>query len=508
MSGRSVIIIGAGLAGLSAGCYCQMNGYETQIFEHHNVPGGVAATWKRKGYTIEGGIHFLMGHRPGSETYTMYQELGTAQANRFLDMPNYGCFLDQATGRNVTVVSDLDQFAASLKAISPADAKTVDFLIDGAKGMRGAIAITESMLRPPELKGRLGGLRDLWEMRGFLKYMSGAYNRPVAKFARQLRDPFVRFIVENLFLPDVPVSFTMMILSMVANDEAGLLENGSVGFVLPIEKRYRDLGGRITYRATVEKILVENDRAVGVRLADGSEHSADTVVSAADGYSTIFGMLDGRYADDQTRSRYANWRLLNPYLMVSFGMARQFPDDPPFNTIRLQRPLIVGNRTAPFIFLRVFNYTEQFAPPGKTVIQVEFEGDWEFWSTLRTEDRPRYYAEKQRIAAEVLERIESLYPGVASQVEVVDVATPYTTWRYTRNHKGSFEGWLPTPEVIMTTIPRTLPGLKDFYMAGQWVVPGGGVPTCLYSGRHVAQILCRRDGKRFVTSMPQVADPQ
>jgi phytoene dehydrogenase-like protein len=50
---KKVIIIGGGLAGLSAGCYAAMNGYETQIFEHHSVPGGVAASWKRGGYLID-----------------------------------------------------------------------------------------------------------------------------------------------------------------------------------------------------------------------------------------------------------------------------------------------------------------------------------------------------------------------------------------------------------------------------------------------------------------------
>jgi cation diffusion facilitator CzcD-associated flavoprotein CzcO len=52
MAEKSMIIIGAGLAGLSTGCCAQMNDYRSHIFEHHTVPGGVAATWKRQGYTI------------------------------------------------------------------------------------------------------------------------------------------------------------------------------------------------------------------------------------------------------------------------------------------------------------------------------------------------------------------------------------------------------------------------------------------------------------------------
>jgi phytoene dehydrogenase-like protein len=82
-------------------------------------------------------------------------------------------------------------------------------------------------------------------------------------------------------------------------------------------------------------------------------------------------------------------------------------------------------------------------------------------------------------------------------VEVTDVATPYTTWRYTLNREGAYEGWLPTPSMLMTPLPRTLPGLRNFYMAGQWVVPGGGVPTCIASGRDAVRIMCARDGRPF-----------
>ena len=79
----------------------------------------------------------------------------------------------------------------------------------------------------------------------------------------------------NLFLPQVPVWFLMMLLAMLADGQLGLIEGGSHEFVRAIEQRYLQLGGRITYKATVNKILVKDDQAVGIRLADGSQHVAD-----------------------------------------------------------------------------------------------------------------------------------------------------------------------------------------------------------------------------------------
>jgi phytoene dehydrogenase-like protein len=61
-----IIIIGGGLAALSTGCYAQMNGYKTQIFKLHNIPGGLCASWKRKGYTLDGCIHWLIGSPSGA----------------------------------------------------------------------------------------------------------------------------------------------------------------------------------------------------------------------------------------------------------------------------------------------------------------------------------------------------------------------------------------------------------------------------------------------------------
>jgi hypothetical protein len=78
---KSIIIIGAGLAGLSAGCYGQMNGYRTQIFEMHTTPGGLCTAWKRKGYTFDGCIHWLTGSRSGV-FHRFYEELGAVMSGR------------------------------------------------------------------------------------------------------------------------------------------------------------------------------------------------------------------------------------------------------------------------------------------------------------------------------------------------------------------------------------------------------------------------------------------
>ena len=497
MAGKAIAIIGAGLAGLAAGVYAQRNGYDTHIFEHSSQPGGVAAWWRRGAYHIDGGIHFLMGHRPGGSLHALYRQLGTAAPDTLTDMAEYGRIVDEASGKSVLLTADLAQVAAALKSLSPADANAVDDLIAGARAFQAAGAFDVGMDDPPELAGRLATVRQLWSMRKVLRYFTGKSGRTAAEFAAGLHDPALRYLVENLFLPEVPLWFLFMLLGLLASGDMGLLTAGCEGFVRPIERCYLDLGGKITYGATVSKILVSGGRAVGVRLANGEEQRADAVISAADGYSTIFGMLDGRYVDDALRTRYRDWKLIKPWVMISFGVAREFAGEPHFTTYRLAEPFAVGMQRVETLGVRIFNYSSAFAPAGKTVIQPAFEAEWDYWNELRETDRGRYEAEKERVAAEALRRLETHYPGITSQVEMIDVATPYTTWRYTLNWQGAYEGWLPTGSQMMKALPRTLPGLANFVMAGQWVMPGGGVPTCLLSGRDAVRILCKWDGRTF-----------
>jgi phytoene dehydrogenase-like protein len=125
-----------------------------------------------------------------------------------------------------------------------------------------------------------------------------------------------------------------------------------------------------------------------------------------------------------------------------------------------------------------------------------------------TAEPERYEAEKKRVALTVIKQLEKRFPGFEGQVEVADVATPLTYERYTGNWQGSMEGWLITPETMdmmmgSKRMKKTLPGVENFYMIGQWVEPGGGLPPAAMSGRNVMQLICRRDGRPFVAQATQ-----
>src|ERR1700704_3089543 len=125
MAEKSIIIIGAGIAGLATGSYGQINGYRTRILEHHSEPGGVAKAWKHSGYLIDGGIHYLMGHRPGQACYEIYRQLGILHNRSYPDLTTFVRFTDEISGKRVSFTQDLDRLTRDLKSLAPADARII-----------------------------------------------------------------------------------------------------------------------------------------------------------------------------------------------------------------------------------------------------------------------------------------------------------------------------------------------------------------------------------------------
>ena len=499
MAEKSILIIGAVLAGLSSGCYGQMNGYQTRIFELHTLPGGLCTSWKRKGYTFDGCIHFLCGSGPGTSLHRLYEELGAVQGRRMVDHEEY-IRVEGAGGKTLIAYADIDKLERHMKELSPDDAGVIEELCNAVRLMTRFDAPTE---KPRELMGLLDMLKML-KMLAQMRVMNKYSKITMQDFASRFVDPFLRDAFPRIMddNPDFALILLIMTLADLHKKNAGWPIGGSLEFSKAIEQRYLGLGGELHYKSRVAKILVEGDRAVGVRLEDGTEHRADIIISAADGRTTIFDMLEGKYIDDKVRSYYDKWPISEPIIQISLGVARDCSNESHAVIYPIEEPVNLAGEAHHRLHVCHFCYDLTMAKPGKSVLTVAFSNcDHKYWKKLY-EDRERYKIEKQRLADEVIDRLEKRFPGLKEDVEFVDVATPVTYERYTGNWQGSYMGWATTSETWGKSMSRTLPGLGSFYMAGQWIYNGGGVPGSVMSGRHLIQIICKQDKRRFTTTVP------
>ncbi|MBN2464301.1 NAD(P)/FAD-dependent oxidoreductase, partial [candidate division WOR-3 bacterium] len=209
----------------------------------------------------------------------------------------------------------------------------------------------------------------------------------------------------------------------------------------------------------------------------------------------------GRFLDDKIRHMYAEWMPVRPIVQVCLGVARDMSNEPARLGFALDQPITVAGEGRRWLSVIHHSFDPTMAPPGKSAVEVWYPCRYEYWDHV-VQDRAQYDTEKQRVADLTIAELDRRWPGFRDQVEVVDVATPATYLRYTGNWQASPDGWYITPENMRTNPLRKLPGLAGLWMAGQWTAPFTGTVIAALTGRQVVELLCRQDGRRFITTRP------
>lgn len=498
MTASTIIIIGAGLAGLSTGCYSQMNGYKTMIFEMQNKPGGVCVSWKRNGYSFDYALHNVFGisTKPSGSIYNkIWQELGALKDTSVFAFKEFAQ-IEDTDGKVFTVYSDTEKLEKHMKELSPNDTKTIEEFTKAIRKI-GSQDLFGAML------GGIGAkIKILPLMSTLMKY--GKIN--LNEYAQRFSDTFLRKVFPTIQydLEGIPTIVPMIFLSMLNNEDAGWPIGGSATLSRNIEKCYLKLGGEVHYNSKVKKIIVENDIVKGVQLEDGSEHFADLVISAADGHYTIFEMLDGKYTTQFIHSYYDSYPKTQAFgLEIWYGVNSSFANEPHAIVLFLDQPIIVEGKEKDRLDIEILNFDPTLAPSGKTVIKVNFDSSYDYWKGLSA-DKEKYRTHKQEIADLVAKKLDKRFPGFSKNVEAVDVVTPVSVEHWTGGYRGFAQPW-PAPnelvkEINKNGVSKTLPCLQNFYMVGQWAGGTFGISTVCLMGRILVAELCKRDDKTFKTS--------
>jgi phytoene dehydrogenase-like protein len=488
---RKLLVIGGGIAGLCAAVYARRCGYDVEVLEQHGIPGGLATSWKRGPYTFETCLHWLLGSSPASPMYEQWRELFDIERLQFI-YPEEFVRIQGSDGQTLSIFTDVERMQDALLRRSPQDGYAIRDFADTVREF-GQLPIPD----PSEhgLLSWLGYLR-LVPQAARLHRFAGI---SIAEYGARFHDPLIRAFFNAGEASEMMAITLAFALGWMGARHAGYPVGGSQAVIRLIMERLQQLGARVRLSARVQRILVEQGAAVGVQFESGEIVRADRVLSAADGHSTLQTLLGGRYSEAHLEAAYANWKPYPSYLQVSLGVGRELSELPGFGTCVLETPLVVdpGTRLRQLSY-RCFHFDPTFAPPGKTALTCFLPTyEYDYWVRLRESEPERYHAEKAGVADRVVEILEHWHPGLRSYIEVTDVSTPATVVRVTGNWHGSMEGWLPTPGIGLRPLPNQLPGLASFFMAGQWVVPGGGLPGGLMSARAAVREMCAGDGVEF-----------
>ena len=484
-----IIIIGGGIAGLSAGVFGQKYKFNTEIFEMHTVPGGQCTAWKRKGYLFDYCIAWLMGSSSGSIN-TLWKQLGALSEDISIIDPEIFIRNVNNEGREFLIHKDIQKWETYLKKIAPEDEESISkmFSIINKFSTPGDI---EELMKPKPFRRTLPLLKILLKMWPAMVPMLKYGNKSCGQFIKEMgfKNDFIKHFLEKMYSDEKfsAVAFLTM-FSLFKDNNAGYPAGGSLNFSLRIANKYQELGGKLSAGKKVEKILIDDGKAVGVALSDGTIHKSDYVIAACDLHTVIYDMLDGKYIPEDIKNAFENWPLFKPLVQVSFGIKKEIKEKQMMNNYLV--PAKIGATEIDSYSISNYSYDPDMAPEGKTTIVLKFQSPYEIWEHLKDNV---YEKEKEKIKEDAIALLEKAYPGIKDFIEVVDVATPLTDIKYTGVYRAAYEGFMPTKSNTNKTINPMIKGLDNFLLAGQWLFPGGGLPPSALSGKWAIEVFYKKE---------------
>lgn len=469
---KKVIVVGGGVSGLSAGYYSVLNGYETVILDCNNHPGGLLTTWERSSYKFDGSISYLYGHKPGNPFYPLFKELGLTNPNLYIDLKEFNFYLPNSDS-SFTITHDLKKLEHDLLTISPNNYLHIKSLIEDIKLMASDTNGTS--------------IND--------RFLSIKYMQTTKEYSKKLNDENLEFIFSNIFCNTMPLSAMIWFLARFMNNEMSYTKYGSYSLSEIIFKKIIQLGGEFHGNQEVTGLIVEDNKSIGVRTRNNSLYFADKIICACDYHSVFFNLLNKQYVDETVENLFQKWDIFKGNMYISLGLKNKI--DLPFLTcIPLRKPINVLGEQISVCLIKNFTESGYYASKGKSVIQIAFSSNFENWHQLR-QNISEYSNYKNKIAQIFIEEIIKLFPTIKYDIEIIDVSTPYTFWRYSKNYKGAYNGWLPSVKNISKTLPIKISGLDSLYLAGQWLIPGGGVGPSILTGMRSVRSICKDDNKIF-----------
>ncbi len=488
---EKVIIIGGGIAGLSAGIYALKAGFDAEIFEKNALAGGECMGWNRNGYHIDNCIHWLTGTDQKTDLFNVWKSVGAIDENT--EYANTSKFYSSRfEGREVTLWNDLVKTERELIDESPEDEEEIKKFI---QYVRYAEECVIPSIKPLDMMG----IKDYIEMGKGMANMPKVMKEYGKINCKQLGERFSSPVIRKLicdYLPEDYTAYSLLVsYATMTSGNGNIPMKGSLAMSLRIVNRFKELGGILHTGKGVKEIILKGKKTEGIILEDGSVVKADHVISAVD-TDFLFGKLIDRKYMPKDLARAYEKREAYP-VTTGFQIAYAIPadflgEDTIFFDID---PVTIGTRTFSRISVKNYAYDPSFAPEGKAVLQanlIQNDADYEFWSSLGREE---YIQKKAELTDEITSRIIKEFPELEGRIEHLDSWTPLTYNRYCNAYHGSYMGFVTTVGNKQMRFKGVVKGIDNLYVAGQWVMSPGGLPVAVVSGKFAVQRILKKQGR-------------
>lgn len=492
----TIIVVGAGIAGLTAGIRAEQNGFHAIVIESQPVVGGLCTGWYRKGRYLDGCIHWLTGSKKDTELFKMWQNVRAFKdENDIIDLDTFGTY--EYDGVQVPFYADVDKAEKTWLEIAPEDKKEIKKFF---KMVRDFMSVETPCNRPMNNLGLKTYLKVGFSVLKVWPSYLLTMKVDTDKYALKFKNPAIRNAIK-LCQPGPGNLFSMLYsYSTITSKNGGIPKGGSKLFAENMKEYFIELGGTLKLSTEVKEIIVEKKKTVGVITNKGEEIRGDYVVTTISPELVVNNLLDSKYQLNSFMKRFKKNNPV-PTCCLLYYEVEDLPELDTQFTFQTKE-FICGTQKFNHIGLRNYRYDpETYVKGNKTIVCVlidQYDDDYFYWDNLYYSDKEGYYTVKEKLLKDVQDRIVDRFKELEGKITPLDISTPHTFKRYTNSSRGGFMSFLFTSKNSMYHAEK-IRGVKNLYLAGQWVSSPGGVPFALMTGQHIIQKICRKESVKCIS---------
>ncbi len=485
-----VLIVGGGIAGLSAGIYAQTKGFECEIIEKNHCSGGECTGWRRGSFYIDNCIHWLMGTLKDTELYKAWCEVGAIDADTEIYYPD-SFYTSEYNGQTVTLWRELERTKEEMLAISPEDKKEILKFI---RNVRRAQGLSMPVKAPPELMTKRELISLGLPMLKMLPVLREYDKLQISEYADRFKHPLLRRMIKDYLSVNSSSSSLFTSYATFAEGNGGIPKGFSSGLTERMANKFLSLGGKISLSDPAIGVQTENGTVTGL-ITEKKHYDCDKIIFATD-FAVTYSLLGEQFMPKELKDALADFDRYPVHSEFQIAFYTDTPIEYINSTYVFETDeMTIGRRCFTRLGIRAYDY-DDFAPKDKYLYQcclVQYKDDYEFWCELADRNDGSYAETKHKQAEALISQIEK---HTDIKANLIDVWTPYTYNKWCGAYLGSYMAFMRTPTSKLPAFPSKVDGLSNCYIASQWQRSPGGLATALTMGKFAVQWMEKDLGKK------------
>ncbi|MBC7606034.1 MAG: NAD(P)/FAD-dependent oxidoreductase [Burkholderiales bacterium] len=488
------IIIGSGVGGLATAICLAKSGQRVLVLEQHYVPGGWSHSFTLNGQRFSPGVHYVGHIENGQSTNELYRSLGIANDMVFFRM-NKKAYEHCYIGKEIfDWPAGIENLKMHLSQRFPKEEKNIKNYLTLVQ----QVSIELQLI--PKLKGFWQKITVPFRTKHFGKFALFPLKRVIDW---HIKDNLLKAVLNiqcgDHGLPAYRACFPVHCSVMSHYFDGGFYPmGGGGGIVKAMTNGVKRHGGEVRVKQSVKKILVENNKAVGVQLATGEQLFAKNIVSNADPTITYLNLvgasqLSKRLVKKLARTKYSVTSLIlfltldmdvtafgidsgNIWMMKDENGDQNFKD--------LMTHAIDAGESFPAMFMSCTTLKDPVSFNGRyhnfeVVTYIDYDNLEDFGSEdYHTE---RYSAFKQKVIGKLMNNIEKILPGAKQCIVQAELGTPKTNEFYINSTKGNVYGTEKTLNQVGPFSYKNKSEIDNLFLCGSSTL-SHGVGGATHSG--------------------------